>query len=36
MTDFSAWIGRREERRDTLDPARSNVLRAALGEAPDR
>ena len=35
MDDVSAWIGRREERRDTLDPARSNVLRAALGEAAD-
>lgn len=31
MSDFSAWIGRTEERWDRLDPARSNALLAALG-----
>lgn len=31
MDDFSAWIGRTEEREDRLDPARSNVLLAAIG-----
>lgn len=31
MTDFSAWVGRSEEREDRLDPARSNALLAALG-----
>jgi 3-methylfumaryl-CoA hydratase len=31
--DHSAWIGRREEVCDVLDPARSNALRAAMGEA---
>jgi 3-methylfumaryl-CoA hydratase len=35
MDDFSAWVGRSETRQDRLDPARTNVLRAALGEAPD-
>lgn len=34
MTEFSAWIGRSEERHDRLDPARSNALLAALGRAP--
>src|SRR3546814_18838648 len=36
MTEFSAWIGRSEERRDRLDASRSAVLLAALGppEAP--
>jgi 3-methylfumaryl-CoA hydratase len=31
VSDFSAWIGRTEEREDRLDPARSNALLAALG-----
>jgi 3-methylfumaryl-CoA hydratase len=31
--DFSAWVGRREEVSDVLEPARTNALRAALGEA---
>ena len=35
MDDFSAWIGRSEERQDTLDPARSTVLRAALGDGAE-
>lgn len=30
--DFSAWVGRQEELVDVLEPARSNALRAALGE----
>lgn len=30
--DFSAWVGRSEEVVDVLEPARSNALRAALGE----
>jgi 3-methylfumaryl-CoA hydratase len=30
--DFSAWVGRQEELIDVLEPARSNALRAALGE----
>jgi 3-methylfumaryl-CoA hydratase len=30
--DFSAWIGRSEEAADVLEPARSNALRAALGD----
>lgn len=30
--DFSAWVGRSEELVDVLEPARSNALRAALGE----
>ncbi|MDE2404601.1 MAG: MaoC family dehydratase N-terminal domain-containing protein [Sphingomonadales bacterium] len=30
--DLAAWIGRSETLVDTLDPARSNALRAALGE----
>ena len=29
--DFSGWIGRSEERADTIDAARSNALTAALG-----
>jgi len=29
--DFSGWVGKSEERRDTIDPARSNALTAALG-----
>jgi 3-methylfumaryl-CoA hydratase len=29
--DFSAWVGRREEVSDVLDPARSNALSTALG-----
>lgn len=32
--DFSAWVGRSEELVDVLEPARTNALRAALGEAP--
>lgn len=32
MSEFSAWIGRREAREDRLEPARSNALLAALGE----
>ena len=31
--DFSAWVGKSEELADVLEPARSNALRAALGEA---
>jgi 3-methylfumaryl-CoA hydratase len=31
--DFSAWVGRREEVSDTLDPARSNALSAAIGDS---
>jgi 3-methylfumaryl-CoA hydratase len=31
--DFSAWAGRSETITDILDPARTNALRAALGEA---
>ena len=30
--DFSAWVGRREELVDVLEPARTNALRAALGQ----
>ena len=30
--DFSAWVGKTEELTDVLEPARSNALRAALGE----
>jgi 3-methylfumaryl-CoA hydratase len=30
--DFSAWVGRSEELVDVLEPARSNALRAALGD----
>jgi 3-methylfumaryl-CoA hydratase len=30
--DFSAWVGKSEELVDVLEPARSNALRAALGE----
>ncbi len=29
--DFTAWIGKTETATDTLEPARSNALRAALG-----
>src|SRR3546814_13510579 len=32
MTEFSAWIGRSEERRDRLDASRSAVLLAAIGQ----
>lgn len=31
--DFSAWVGKSEEITDVLEPARSNALRAALGES---
>jgi 3-methylfumaryl-CoA hydratase len=31
-TDYSAWVGKTETATDTLDPARSNALRAALGD----
>lgn len=31
MDDFSAWVGRAEEREEVLDPARANALLAALG-----
>jgi 3-methylfumaryl-CoA hydratase len=31
--DFSDWVGRSEEVSDVLEPARSNALRAALGES---
>jgi 3-methylfumaryl-CoA hydratase len=31
--DFTAWVGKTESHTDTLEPARSNALRAALGEA---
>lgn len=34
--DYSSWIGRTEEARDVLEPARSNALGAALGEAEPR
>ncbi|MBM3594765.1 MAG: acyl-CoA dehydrogenase [Alphaproteobacteria bacterium] len=30
--EFSDWIGRTEEMTDTIEPARSNALRAALGD----
>jgi 3-methylfumaryl-CoA hydratase len=30
--DFSAWVGRREEVTDVLEPARTNALRTALGD----
>lgn len=30
--DFTAWIGKTETVTDTLEPARSNALRAALGQ----
>lgn len=33
MDDFSAWLGRTEVREDRLDPARANVLLAALGRS---
>jgi 3-methylfumaryl-CoA hydratase len=29
--DYTAWVGRSEERRDVLEPARSNALLVALG-----
>jgi len=29
--NYSSWVGRQEEVADTLEPARSNALRAALG-----
>jgi 3-methylfumaryl-CoA hydratase len=32
-SEFSDWIGRSEEMTDTIEPARSNALRAALGDA---
>jgi 3-methylfumaryl-CoA hydratase len=32
--DFSAWIGRSETMSDTLEPARTNALCVALGDAP--
>jgi len=31
--DFFAWVGRREQVVDVLDPARTHALRAALGQA---
>ncbi len=31
--DFSAWVGRREQVVDVIEPARTNALRAALGQA---
>ena len=31
--DFSAWVGRREEFVDVLEPGRTNALRVALGQA---
>jgi 3-methylfumaryl-CoA hydratase len=31
--DFSAWVGKSEQLVEVLEPARSNALRAALGEA---
>jgi 3-methylfumaryl-CoA hydratase len=30
--DFAAWVGRSETHADVLEPARSNALRAALGD----
>ena len=35
MADFSAWIGRSEERADSIDSARCIALQAALGRATD-
>lgn len=32
MSDFTAWIDRTDEREDRLDPARANVLLAAIGQ----
>jgi 3-methylfumaryl-CoA hydratase len=32
MDEFSAWVGRSEERTELLDPGRVNALRAALGQ----
>ncbi len=34
--DFSAWVGKVEETADVLEPARSNALRAALGDPAPR
>jgi 3-methylfumaryl-CoA hydratase len=34
--DFSAWVGRSEQLTDVLEPARSNALRAALGDTAAR
>jgi 3-methylfumaryl-CoA hydratase len=34
--DFSAWVGNKEQRSDVLEPARSNALRAALGDDAPR
>ncbi len=31
--DFSSWVGRSEDLTDIIEPARSNALRAALGDA---
>lgn len=31
--DFSAWVGRREQVTDVLEPARTNALRSAIGES---
>ena len=31
--DYSSWVGRQEEVADTLEPARSNALRATLGDS---
>jgi len=35
-SEFSDWIGRSEELTDVLEPARSNALRAALGDVAAR
>ncbi len=35
-SEFSDWIGRSEELTDVLEPARSNALRAALGDVSAR
>lgn len=35
-SEFSEWIGRTEEMADTIEPARSNALRAALGDPAPR
>jgi 3-methylfumaryl-CoA hydratase len=32
VTEFSAWIGRSEERRDRLDPSRSTMLLSSIGQ----
>jgi 3-methylfumaryl-CoA hydratase len=34
--DYSAWLGREEIQTDTLEPARTNALRAVLGEGAPR